>query len=132
MTVSKNGTKAQMSIIDVVMLSGFEADKDSIAALNKDIAADGICEYIRKREPWPFARQKIDLVFFLIVVDRYELTNNAVKFYLGSIGEKEIKFAFKIKQVSVVSKIQPASVIVYDYYEPDVSCCFVHSYCNTT
>nr|XP_039248459.1 complement C3-like [Styela clava] len=97
-SVAMNSNRTtQMSVIDVGLLSGFEPIIESIKRLCIEEAVDA-------------------------EADRFEITENTVKFYLTKIDQKGVNLAFKIKQVTQISDRQPASVSVYDYYEPDIRC----------
>ncbi|NXL86370.1 OVOS protein, partial [Alectura lathami] len=82
---------SNMAIIDVKMLSGFIPDRSS---LNKLQYQDS-------------------------VVDRVDVKNDHVFFYLQKLSQKEVTFSFSVEQSLPVSYIRPAPVHIYDYYETD-------------
>ncbi|XP_077615086.1 ovostatin homolog 2-like [Crocuta crocuta] len=52
-------------------------------------------------------------------VTKTEVKNDHVLFYLESVFGTANSFTFSVEQTNLVSNIQPASVMVYDYYEKD-------------
>ncbi|XP_077026094.1 ovostatin-like isoform X2 [Tamandua tetradactyla] len=91
-SASYNGRRnsSNMAIIDVKMLSGFVPDKSSIEKLQGDGK-----------------------------VQRVEVKNTHVFFYLENVTQKEIQLSFSIEQEVLVSNMKPASIQLYDYYETD-------------
>nr|XP_006136454.1 ovostatin-like isoform X1 [Pelodiscus sinensis] len=91
-STSYTGTRntSNMAIIDVKMLSGFVPVSSSLKKLRED--------------------QKVMQV---------ETKQNHVLFYLESVSQKNISFAFSVEQDLPVSNIKPAPVLIYDYYETD-------------
>ncbi|XP_041426095.1 alpha-2-macroglobulin-like protein 1 [Xenopus laevis] len=51
-------------------------------------------------------------------VKRTEVTDEKVSIYLEELTHKTETFSFVVKQETPVSNLQPANVIVYDYYDP--------------
>ncbi|NXE84536.1 OVOS protein, partial [Cochlearius cochlearius] len=92
-TASYTGNRnvSNMAIIDVKMLSGFVPVSSS---LNK-------------------------LQYQNSVVDRVDIKNNHVLFYLQKVSQKQISFSFSVEQSLPVSDIKPVPVHMYDYYETD-------------
>ncbi|XP_009573492.1 PREDICTED: ovostatin-like [Fulmarus glacialis] len=86
-----NREVSNMAIIDVKMLSGFVPVRSSLKKLQYQNS----------------------------VVDRVDIRNNHVLFYLQKVSQKEISFSFSVEQSMPVSDIKPASVHIYDYYETD-------------
>ncbi|NWV00573.1 OVOS protein, partial [Upupa epops] len=82
---------SNMAIIDVKMLSGFVPVRSSLKKLQYQNS----------------------------VVDRVDIKNNHVLFYLQKVSPKEISFSFSVEQSLSVSDIKPMPVHIYDYYETD-------------
>ncbi|KAI6079822.1 Ovostatin-like protein [Aix galericulata] len=82
---------SNMAIIDVKMLSGFVPDRSSLKKLQYQDS----------------------------VVDRVDIKNNHIFFYLQKLSQKAISFSFSVEQSLPVSNIKPAPVHIYDYYETD-------------
>ncbi|NWI86203.1 OVOS protein, partial [Pitta sordida] len=82
---------SNMAIIDVKMLSGFVPVDSSLKKLQNGNS----------------------------VVDRIDIKNNHIFFYLQKVSEKEINFSFSVEQSLPVSDIKPVPVHIYDYYETD-------------
>ncbi|CAK8698072.1 complement C3-like [Clavelina lepadiformis] len=97
-TVEKRvGDPAQMSIIEVGLLSGFSAVEQTIQRLATEQVADGM-------------------------VDRYEITDQNVVLYLPEITAEGVTVAFDMIQNIPVARPEPANIKVYDYYEPSIHC----------
>ncbi|CAN8195481.1 unnamed protein product [Coccothraustes coccothraustes] len=86
-----NRNVSNMAIIDVKMLSGFTPEESSLKKLR----------------------------FENSVVDRVDIKNNHILFYLQKVSQKEISFSFGVEQSLPVSDIKPVPVHIYDYYETD-------------
>ncbi|NXI72843.1 OVOS protein, partial [Anseranas semipalmata] len=86
-----NRRVSNMAIIDVKMLSGFVPNRSSLKKLQYQDS----------------------------VVDRIDIKNNHIFFYLQKLSEKAISFSFSVEQSLPVSNIKPAPVHIYDYYETD-------------
>ncbi|NXC97959.1 OVOS protein, partial [Certhia familiaris] len=86
-----NRNVSNMAIIDVKMLSGFVPEDSSLKKL----------QYKNS------------------VVDRVDIKNNHILFYLQKVSQKEISFSFGVEQSLPVSDIKPVPVHMYDYYETD-------------
>ncbi|NXX77295.1 OVOS protein, partial [Urocolius indicus] len=82
---------SNMAIIDVKMLSGFVPVRSSLKKLQDRNS----------------------------VVDRVDIKNNHILFYLQKVSQKEINFSFSVEQSLPVSDIKPVPVHMYDYYETD-------------
>ncbi|XP_050189677.1 ovostatin-like [Myiozetetes cayanensis] len=82
---------SNMAIIDVKMLSGFVPVESSLKKLQDENS----------------------------VVDRVDIKNNHILFYLQKVSQKEINFSFSVEQSLPVSAIKPVPVHMYDYYETD-------------
>ncbi|NWQ66218.1 OVOS protein, partial [Neopipo cinnamomea] len=82
---------SNMAIIDVKMLSGFVPVESSLKKLQDENS----------------------------VVDRVDIKNNHILFYLQKVSQKEINFSFSVEQSLPVSDIKPVPVHMYDYYETD-------------
>ncbi|XP_019371619.1 PREDICTED: ovostatin-like [Gavialis gangeticus] len=85
-------SESNMAIIDVKMLSGFVPIKSSLQELQNSR-----------------------------VVMHVETKNDHVIFYLEKVSQEGIRFSFSIEQSLPISNIQPASVLIYDYYQTDES-----------
>ncbi|XP_063250392.1 ovostatin-like [Prinia subflava] len=86
-----NRNVSNMAIIDVKMLSGFVPEESSLKQLQSESS----------------------------VVDRVDIKNNHILFYLQKVSQKEISFSFGVEQSLPVSDIKPVPVHIYDYYETD-------------
>ncbi|NWT52558.1 OVOS protein, partial [Erythrocercus mccallii] len=86
-----NRNISNMAIIDVKMLSGFVPEESSLKKLRYENS----------------------------VVDRVDIKNNHILFYLQKVSQKEISFSFHVEQSLPVSDIKPVPVHIYDYYETD-------------
>ncbi|XP_009876792.1 PREDICTED: ovostatin-like [Apaloderma vittatum] len=86
-----NRKVSNMAIIDLKMLSGFVPVRSSLEKLRHQNS----------------------------VVDRVDIKNNHIFFYLQQVSQKEINFSFSVEQSLPVSDIKPVPVHVYDYYETD-------------
>ncbi|NXM83392.1 OVOS protein, partial [Oenanthe oenanthe] len=86
-----NRNVSNMAIIDVKMLSGFVPEESSLKKLRHENS----------------------------VVDRVDIKNNHILFYLQKVSQKEISFSFGVEQSLPVSDIKPVPVHIYDYYETD-------------
>ncbi|NXD24456.1 OVOS protein, partial [Spelaeornis formosus] len=86
-----NRNVSNMAIIDVKMLSGFVPEESSLKKLRYEDS----------------------------VVDRVDIKNNHILFYLQKVSQKEISFSFGVEQSLPVSDIKPVPVHIYDYYETD-------------
>ncbi|XP_036245821.1 ovostatin-like [Molothrus ater] len=86
-----NRNVSNMAIIDVKMLSGFVPEESSLKKLR----------------------------FENSIVDRVDIKNNHILFYLQKVSQKEISFSFGVEQSLPVSDIKPVPVHIYDYYETD-------------
>eukprot|EP00079_Xenopus_tropicalis_P034282 XP_017948053.1 PREDICTED: A.superbus venom factor 1-like isoform X2 [Xenopus tropicalis] len=92
---------ATMSIIDISMMTGYSPDTDSLDRLMK-----GVDKYISKYEVNKGANERGTLILYLNKISHTE--EECVKFYAHQFFE--------------VGFIQPASVTVYDYYNPENRC----------
>ncbi|NXO19879.1 OVOS protein, partial [Cisticola juncidis] len=86
-----NRNVSNMAIIDVKMLSGFVPEESSLKQLRYESS----------------------------VVDRVDIKNNHILFYLQKVSQKKISFSFGVEQSLPVSDIKPVPVHIYDYYETD-------------
>ncbi|XP_053828041.1 ovostatin-like [Vidua macroura] len=86
-----NRNISNMAIIDVKMLSGFVPEESSLKKLRYENS----------------------------IVDRVDIKNNHILFYLQKVSQKEISFSFGVEQSLPVSDIKPVPVHIYDYYETD-------------
>ncbi|XP_066120212.1 ovostatin homolog 2-like [Saccopteryx bilineata] len=91
-TIKYSGMRnnSNMVLVDVKMLSGFTTVMSSIEELENN----GL-------------------------VMKTEIKNDHVLFYLDNISDSANSFTFSVEQSNFVSNIQPAPVLVYDYYEKD-------------
>ncbi|XP_020628880.1 alpha-2-macroglobulin-like isoform X2 [Orbicella faveolata] len=83
---------SNMAVIDVKLVSGYQVDEESLDRLSNS--------------------PKLGL-------KRYEIEGQHVILYFDEIDK--VRFSFKIYQSTMVKKTKPASVTVYDYYEPHLS-----------
>ncbi|NXU11553.1 OVOS protein, partial [Pardalotus punctatus] len=86
-----NRNVSNMAIVDVKMLSGYVPVDSSLKKLRYENS----------------------------VVDRVDIKNNHILFYLQKVSQKEISFSFSVEQSLPVSDIKPVPVHIYDYYETD-------------
>ncbi|KFZ67431.1 Ovostatin, partial [Podiceps cristatus] len=86
-----NRKVSNMAIIDVKMLSGFVPVRSSL-------------------EKFQYQNS---------VVDRIDIKNNHILFYIQKVSQKEISFSFSMEQSLLISDIKPVPVHMYDYYETD-------------
>ncbi|NWV66407.1 OVOS protein, partial [Malurus elegans] len=86
-----NRNVSNMAIVDVKMLSGYVPEDSSLKKLRYENS----------------------------VVDRVDIKNNHILFYLQKVSQKEISFSFSVEQSLPVSDIKPVPVHIYDYYETD-------------
>ncbi|CAK8698466.1 unnamed protein product [Clavelina lepadiformis] len=98
LTVAKReGDPTKMTMIEVGLLSGFFPVESTVKRLSAAEFADGI-------------------------VDRYEISNHNVVFYLKEITTEGVVLSFDMVQNIPVAKPEPAKINVYDYYEPFIRC----------
>ncbi|XP_057560123.1 LOW QUALITY PROTEIN: ovostatin homolog 2-like [Hippopotamus amphibius kiboko] len=83
-------SNSNMALVDVKMLSGFTPVISSI----EELESNGR-------------------------VMKSEVKNNHVLFYLENVSSTTKNFTFSVEQINHVLNIQPAPVMVYDYYEKD-------------
>ncbi|NWV20386.1 OVOS protein, partial [Origma solitaria] len=86
-----NRNVSNMAIVDVKMLSGY-------------VPVDSSLKKLRYEDS---------------VVDRVDIKNNHILFYLQKVSRKEISFSFSVEQSLPVSDIKLVPVHIYDYYETD-------------
>ncbi|XP_010853776.1 PREDICTED: LOW QUALITY PROTEIN: ovostatin homolog 2-like [Bison bison bison] len=91
-TLRYTGThsNSNMVLVDVKMLSGFTPVMSSIEELENNGQ-----------------------------VMKSEFKNDHVLFYLENVSDTAKSFTFSVEEINHVANIQPAPVIVYDYYEKD-------------
>ncbi|XP_075072202.1 alpha-2-macroglobulin-like protein 1 [Mixophyes fleayi] len=89
--VSYSGKRkdTNMAIITIELLSGYVATKNNIKQLNKHPT-----------------------------VKRTEVCDGNITIYLDKLTHKTESFSFELKQETHVTNLQPANVLVYDYYDP--------------
>ncbi|KAM5145639.1 complement C4-like [Mantella aurantiaca] len=84
-----------MAIVDITMLSGFEPSTQDLNKLK-----DGSERYI----------------------SHYEIQEGRLLMYFDKVSLIQECVAFEAFQTVKVSPLQPASAILYDFYEPDIQC----------
>ncbi|KAM5146547.1 complement C4-B-like [Mantella aurantiaca] len=84
-----------MAIVDITMLSGFEPSTQDLNKLK-----DGSERYI----------------------SHYEIQGSRLLMYFDKVSHIQECVAFEAFQTVKVSPLQPASAILYDFYEPDIQC----------
>ncbi|KAJ0066179.1 hypothetical protein NL108_001426 [Boleophthalmus pectinirostris] len=89
-----------MAIIDLTLLSGFEADANDLETLTAPPE-----QYI----------------------SHYELSPGKVLIYLNQLVRQKQCFQFDAKQLYTVGLLQPAPAVFYDYYEPGQKCTVFYS-----
>ncbi|XP_053147356.1 complement C4-like isoform X2 [Hemicordylus capensis] len=90
-----------MVIVDITLLSGFQADKDDLDKL-KDLSD----QYI----------------------SHWETQGRRLLLYFNTVPESEREcISFQARQLVPVGKLQPASATVYDFYKPDKRCSIFYS-----
>ncbi|MEE6485825.1 hypothetical protein FKM82_014430 [Ascaphus truei] len=87
---SGNRISSNMVVVDVELLSGFSPIKTSLKKLEKNP-----------------------------LVKRTEFKEEKVLIYLEELTHETERFALTIKQETLVKNLQPANVLVYDYYDPE-------------
>ncbi|XP_067387062.1 alpha-2-macroglobulin-like protein 1 [Emydura macquarii macquarii] len=85
-----NRESSNMAVIEVMMLSGIIPVKKSVRQLEKRT-----------------------------LVKKTEIDPDEVTIYLEELDKSPLHFTFSVKQETEVQNLQPATVTVYDYYEPD-------------
>ncbi|CAH1797987.1 unnamed protein product [Owenia fusiformis] len=88
------GDESNMAVIEVKMPSGWSPLKETVEPLLNDI---------------------------FLGLKRYEVDKNFVSFYFDSISSEEKCLSFVVEQSTPVKDLKPASVMVYDYYDTDLS-----------
>ncbi|XP_063818176.1 alpha-2-macroglobulin-like isoform X2 [Pseudophryne corroboree] len=101
--VRYSGGRAEtnMALITVEFLSGFHSDETSVNKLRKNPA-----------------------------VDRTEVSADKVTIYLTKLTHVTERFAFGMTKETHVENLQPANVIVYDYYVPDENTVAEYNSCS--
>ncbi|XP_062904334.1 complement C4-like [Mobula hypostoma] len=84
-----------MAIVDISLLSGFEPDGSDLEKLSKLVDR---------------------------YIDHYEFKDGRVLLYLQSVTKDKECVAFGAKQIVPIGLIQPASAVLYDYYNPSSKC----------
>ncbi|XP_067877304.1 complement C3-like [Heterodontus francisci] len=94
-------SSSSMAIADISMLTGFSPDIQDLNLLK-----DGVDKYISRFE-----------------LDKALSTRGSLIVYMDSVSNVEDTcFGFKVHQFFKVGLIQPASVKIYEYYDPESSC----------
>ncbi|XP_056385113.1 alpha-2-macroglobulin-like protein 1 [Hyla sarda] len=90
--VSYSGKRenTNMAMIIVETVSGFIPDKDSVKKL--------------KKNP---------------LVERTEVSAENITIYLSKLTHEPVSFVFSLEQEAPVQNLQPASAVVFDYYDPE-------------
>ncbi|XP_033643191.1 complement C3-like [Asterias rubens] len=91
----KEGQATGMAILDVGLYTGFSPIIKDLEEVKKNSAGN---------------------------IQRYEVTDRSVIFYLNSISDTMETVTFNAKRVFNVGKAQPVAIRVYDYYNPTVEC----------
>ncbi|XP_072316356.1 complement C4-B [Eucyclogobius newberryi] len=89
-----------MAIVDLTLLSGFEAEEEDLKTL--------------KALPEQY-------------ISHYELSHGKVLIYLNELVDEKLCFKFDAKQLYEVGLLQPAPAVFYDYYEPSQKCTVFYS-----
>ncbi|KAM9323882.1 complement C4-B-like [Gastrophryne carolinensis] len=84
-----------MVIVDITMLSGFEANKHNLNKLKEDSER---------------------------YISHYEIHGGRVLLYLDQVSRERYCVTFEALQMVKIAPLQPASAILYDFYEPDNQC----------
>ncbi|KAM4019930.1 LOW QUALITY PROTEIN: complement C4-like [Anomaloglossus baeobatrachus] len=84
-----------MAIVDITLLSGFEPSTQDLNKLK-----DGIENYI----------------------SHYEIRGGRLIMYFDSVSNARECVTFEAVQTVIISPLQPASAILYDFYEPENQC----------
>ncbi|XP_070767453.1 complement C4-B [Enoplosus armatus] len=84
-----------MAIVDITLLSGFEAQIEDLDKL--------------RQEPEQF-------------ISHYEVSNGRVIIYFNELFESEECISFGAIQTVPIGLLQPAPAVFYDYYEPNRKC----------
>ncbi|XP_071965599.1 pregnancy zone protein-like [Antedon mediterranea] len=101
-TVSYNGEDqvSSMSIVEVKLVSGYYADKDSL--------------------------KSHDTLGF----KRYEANGNMLEFYFDEFTSEPLSFEFDVVQEIKVKNSKPGIVTVYDYYEAELKSVKSYKFCR--
>ncbi|XP_066457063.1 alpha-2-macroglobulin-like [Eleutherodactylus coqui] len=110
MDVKYSGKREEtnMAIIEVDHVSGYVPDKDTVEKL--------------KKHP---------------LVERTEISAQNLTIYLKKLTHETVSLAFAMEREAHVENLQPANVVIYDYYDPDEysvgdynpPCCSVVAHC---
>ncbi|KAJ8256443.1 hypothetical protein COCON_G00185950 [Conger conger] len=94
------GNSTGMAIVDISLLSGLEPNIQDL-----ENQAKGTERYI----------------------DHYDLGKNKVYLYFNQVTESTDCVTFRAKQITPVGLVQPASAVIYDYYNPERRCSVFYS-----
>ncbi|GIY63862.1 alpha-1-macroglobulin [Caerostris darwini] len=89
-----DGKKSGMSVVQIKMITGTVADKDSLDKLTDDEDSN---------------------------ILRTEVENNKVNIYFSEISNDVQQFSFDVKEIIKVNNPQPGTAKVFDYYAPEYS-----------
>ncbi|KAJ8280122.1 hypothetical protein GJAV_G00050780 [Gymnothorax javanicus] len=99
--VSVNGKPTPgMAIVDISLLSGLEPNMQDLE------------DQVKGTEKY---------------IDHYELGKNKVYLYFNQVKESTDCVTFRAKQITPIGLVQPASAVIYDYYNPERRCTTFYS-----
>ncbi|KAJ8404684.1 hypothetical protein AAFF_G00335470 [Aldrovandia affinis] len=99
--VSMNGRNSTgMAIVDISLLSGLEPNIQDLE------------DQVKGTEKY---------------IDHYDLGQNKVYLYFNQITESRDCVTFRAKQITPIGLVQPASAVIYDYYNPERRCSVFYS-----
>lgn len=99
--VSTNGKPTPgMAIVDISLLSGLEPNMQDLE------------DQVKGTEKY---------------IDHYELGKNKVYLYFNQVKESTDCVTFRAKQITPIGLVQPASAVIYDYYNPERRCTTFYS-----
>uniref|UniRef100_A0A8C9WRG5 Complement component 4 n=1 Tax=Scleropages formosus TaxID=113540 RepID=A0A8C9WRG5_SCLFO len=97
---TKAGNATGMAIVDISLLSGLDVNLQDLEDHSK-----GTEKYI----------------------DHYDVGPNKVYLYFNKLTENPDCVMFRAKQITPIGLVQPASAVVYDYYNPERRCSIFYS-----
>ncbi|XP_064158216.1 complement C4-A [Anguilla rostrata] len=96
----KGRNSTGMAIVDISLLSGLEPNMQDLE------------DQVKGTEKY---------------IDHYDLGKNKVYLYFNQITENTDCVTFGAKQITPMGLVQPASAVIYDYYNPDRRCSVFYS-----
>ncbi|KAK3730060.1 hypothetical protein QZH41_009569, partial [Actinostola sp. cb2023] len=114
--------KSGMTIMDIGIFTGFQADEKSLVEVRTSVTPS-----------LPLVSHQMNNQFSIALhqlkknvrptVDRFEFSDRSIVLYISEVSSaKEFCAAFKVNRVFGVGAVQPVPIKVYDYYEPGDAC----------